>query len=160
MNPNSKPSCEQKDLFATRSAGRTPIVIEISGIKIPFKVKAKAKDGGTDTHWLTGIPSFKTGKTAFAWKDKVTGKIMARPLTLPHHAKWMDQAILSIASQLSCALGITEQKIRTVASARSWIASLVPLADSWHWLPEQIVRSRLCRPGEEEGATITIERIR
>lgn len=158
MRPNSKTGCSEADLFADQTAPTyTPIVIDVSGIEVPFKVKGKK---GIETHWLRGVPSFKTGKTAFGWLDRATNKIMARPLTLPQHAKWMALATLSIESQLRSALGITDAKIRTVASPRSWIASLLPLDDSWAWVPELPVISRLCRPGEKEGAEIRIERLR
>jgi hypothetical protein len=147
----------QATLFDSPTEATTPqakIVLEIKGIKIPFRVK-----GDPRLHYLTGIPSFKTGKTAFAWRDKSTGKLMARPLTLPHHKKWMEAAIRSIESQLRSTLQITDEKIRTVASPRSWIASLLPCDDSWTWLQEIQITSRLCREGEIEGATITIERV-
>jgi hypothetical protein len=142
-------------MFAAPAAtGHTPVVIELSGIEVIYKDRASSTP-----KILRGIPSFKTGKTAFGWLDRATNKIMARPLTLPQHAKWMKLAILSIESQLRSALGITDAKIRTAASARSWIASLLPLDDSWRWCPEITVTSRLCRDGEEEGATITITRL-
>ena len=143
---------QQKDLFASTASGTPPIRLELSGIEVEYNDKGEPKV-------LRGIPSFKTGKTAFAWRDKVTGKMMARPLTLPQHKKWMEKAILSIESQLRSVLGITDAKIQTVASPRSWIASRLPLDDSWTWCREISVTSRLCRDGEAEGATITIERI-
>lgn len=129
-----------------------PIVIQIDGITVDYM-----KDG--QQRVLRGVPSFKTGKTAFAWRDKATGKIMARPLTLPEHKKWMDQAILSIQSQLISALKITAERMATVAHPRSWIASRVPLDDSWAWCRETITRSRLKKPGDPD-AIITITRIR
>jgi hypothetical protein len=133
-------------------AGYTPLVLEINGITVPYKKEGKDK-------LLRGVPSFKTGKTAFAWKDKVSGKIMARPVTLPEHKKWMELATRAIECQLRSAFQITDAKIRTVAQPRSWIASLMPLDDSWTWIQELIVNSRLCLPGEEEGATIEITRL-
>lgn len=146
-------SLQQGSLFnPTAPTPREPIVLTIKGIEVPYQ-----RDG--KSYVLRGIPSFKTGKTAFAWRDKATGKIMARPLTLPEHRKWMELAILSIASQLRSALAITDAKMQTVASPRSWIASRVPLDDAWTWCPETIVRCELCERGEE-GATITVERIR
>ena len=143
---------KQKDLFASTANGTPPIRLELSGIEAEYNDKGEPKV-------LRGIPSFETGKTAFAWRDKVTGKMMARPLTLPQHKKWMEKAILSIESQLRSVLGITDAKIQTVASPRLWIASRLPLDDSWRWCREISVTSRLCQEGEEEGATITIERI-
>lgn len=145
----------EKDMFGGQTdPGFVPLKLELQGIEVKFKVK-----GDRELHTLTGIPVFKTAKTAIGWRDKVTGKIQARPMTLPQHKKWMELAIRSIASQLRSAFGITDEKIRTVASARSWIASLVPLDDSWTWCPDTTVKSRLCRPGEKEGAEIVITRI-
>src|SRR5438128_10784787 len=125
---NSNAQSEQTTLFPMGAEDSKKLVLEVSGIKVSFRVK-----GDPNLHWLTGVPSFKTGKTAFAWRDKATGKIMARPLTLPHHKKWMELAIRSIESQLKSAFGITDQKMLTAASPRSWIASLAPLDDSWTW---------------------------
>ncbi len=143
---------EPRDLFSLTESGSRPITLELSGIEVNWQEKGVLKT-------LRGIPSFKTGKTAFGWIDKLTRKVMARPLTLPHHKKWMELAILSIESQLRCALEITDARIQTVASPRSWIASKVPLDDSWTWCREILVTSRLCADGEPEGATITIQRI-
>lgn len=130
------------------------ITLELSGICVTF-TDPQTKQSRV----LKGIPSFKTGKTAFGWLDKITRKIQARPLTLPQHKKWMELATASLESQLLSALQTTIEKIQMVASPRSWIASRVPLDDSWAWCPEIIVTSRLCKPGEQEGATIKIERI-
>jgi len=141
-------------LSAPTEAIPKPIVIVIKGIRVPLK-----KEPGKDQRYLTAVPSFKTGKMAFGWMDPVSKKIMARPLTNPDHKKWMDQAILSIESQLLCALQITREKMRMVASARSWIALRVPLDDSWRWCPEILVKSESCAPGDE-GAVIEIHRLR
>lgn len=145
---------EQKDLFKTQQlvTGSRPVTIELRGLEVQWREQGKLRT-------LKGIPSFKTGKTAFGWIDRQTNKVQARPLTLPQHKKWMELATLSIESQLRSALGITEEKIRTVASAQSWIASQMPLDDSWTWVPEILVKCRLCEPGEAEGATILIERL-
>lgn len=142
----------QEDLFA-KPKKWPEITLYLQGIEVTF-----TRDG--KSHILRGIPSFKTGKTAIGWRDKATGKIQARPLTLPEHKKWMSLAIHSIESQLRSCLKITEEKIQTGASPRSWIASQVPLDDSWTWFPEQEVKSRLCQNGEKPGAVITIQRIR
>jgi hypothetical protein len=145
----------QKDFDLTDPvAGHVPVTIEVKGIVVKFRVKGDPRD-----HFLSGVPSFKTNKTAFAWRDPKTGKLMARPLTQPHHKKWMELAIRSIELSLRSAFGITDEKIQTVASPRSWIATKMPLDDSWTWCPEILVRSRLCGPNEEEGATIEITRI-
>lgn len=149
---NSNQPCSQEDLFKTAPATGMPrVVLQLRGITVQY-----TKDG--KSHTLRGVPSFKTQKTAFGWFDKASGKIMARPLTLPEHKKWMELAIHSIESQLRSIFQITDAKIRTVASPQSWIASLVPLDDSWTWCPEISVKSELCEPGKE-GATILIERI-
>lgn len=145
-------STEPKDLFASTESGTPPIVLELSGIEVEWHEKGELRV-------LRGIPSFKTGKTAFGWLDRATGKIQARPLTLPQHKKWMDKAILAIESQLRSVLGITDARIQTVASPRSWIASQVPLDDSWTWCRQIVVESRRCVGDEQEGATIVIQRI-
>lgn len=148
-----KANCVQEDLFKTQrpETGWPPIIIELQGLEVEFQ-----KDG--QTHILRGIPSFKTGKMAIGWRDKMTGKIMARPLTLPEHKKMMELITLSIESQLRSALGITEEKIQTVALLPSWIASRMPLDDSHTWIKELVVISSV--DPNSEGATITIQRIR
>lgn len=141
-------------MFASQMAAtHAPIVIEVRGIEVVYVKEGKK-------HLLKGVPSFKTGKGAFAWKDKQSGKLMARPVTKPEHKKWMELAIRRIESTLRSTFQITDEKIRTVASPRLWIASLVPLDDSWRWCPEETIRvsPNLCAP-EEEGATITITRL-
>jgi hypothetical protein len=143
---------EPKDLFSLTESGFPPITLELSGIEVEWNEKGKKRI-------LRGIPSFKTGKTAFGWIDKLTRKVQARPLTLPQHKKWMELAIRSIEFQLRSALGITDARIQTVASPRSWIASRVLLDDSWTWCREINITSRICADGEQEGATITIQRI-
>lgn len=150
MNQHS----EQRDLFKTpqQENGFPPITIELRGLELTYE-----KDG--QKHILRGIPSFKTGKMAIGWRDKMTGRIMARPLTLPEHKRMMELITLSIESQLRSALNLTTERIQMVACPRSLIASLMPLDDAWTWLREISVRSDLCGPGEE-GATITIQRIK
>jgi len=151
---NSQPQCSPRDLFDSQTAvGAVPIVIEVRGIEVQFTKEGKQRT-------LKGVPSFKTGKTAFGWMDKLTRKIMARPVTLPEHRKWMDRATLVIESRLRSIFQITDAKISTVAQPRSWIASLMPLDDSWRWCPEIEIKAdpRLCEPGRE-GATIKIIRL-
>jgi hypothetical protein len=144
--------CVEQDLFSNQMAsGAKPIVIEVRGITVKYKREGKERI-------LKGVPSFKTGKCAIAWWDPVKKKAMGRPMTLPEHRKWMDLAILRIESTLRCTLAITAEKIRTVARPHLWIASLVPLDDSWSWVRELRVKSQLCEPGQE-GATITITRL-
>lgn len=149
---NTDSGCSSQVLLKMPEATGQSLVLEIKGITVRYKKEGKEK-------LLTGVPSFKTGKLAFGWIDKVTKKVMARPLTKPEHAKWMDLAIRNIECQLRSAFQITDERIRTAASPRSWIASLMPLDDSWAWVPELNVRSELCAPGDE-GATITITRLR
>jgi hypothetical protein len=139
-------------MFSSMDSGIPPVTLVLKGIEVTYKDSEKVQ------RVLTGIPSFKTGKTAVGWWDKLKQKVQARPLTLPHHAKWMELATLSLESQLRCAFQITDERIQTVASPRSWIASRMPLDDSWAWCPEIHVKSELCEPGQE-GATILIERI-
>jgi len=148
---SSPSACSERDLFSETERG-IPVVLELKNISVNYK------DSEGKQRVLRGIPSFKTGKTAIGWLDKLTNKIQARPMTLPQHQKWMELAILSIESQLRSALAITDARIRTVASPRSWIASRLPLDDSWAWCPEISVKSELCAPGQE-GATIVIERL-
>ena len=120
------------------------------------------------------IPSFKNRKRTFAWIDKASRiteffrsfwwirkdsiKIMARPITEEREREWMESAILSIESQLRCALAITADTTRTAAALRSLIASRAPLDDSWTWCPEVTIKSELCEVGQE-GATIEIVRL-
>jgi hypothetical protein len=150
---NSKPQPEQTVMFRDpMEAGAKPIVIELRGIIVHYKEKGETKI-------LRGVPSFKTGKCAIGWIDKATKRVMARPMTLPEHKTWMTLATQRIECQLRSILQITDEKIRMAARPRSWIASLLPLDDSWTWVPELKIQSRLCGPGEEEGATITITRL-
>jgi hypothetical protein len=128
---------EQKDLLsAVMEAGPIRHVLHVKGI----------------------TPSFKTQKTAYGWIDKKSGKIFARPATLPEHKEWMRKTVLDFASQLLTASQIDESTTSMDARRRSLIASL-PHDDTWTAIPEQISRGRLCEPGEEPGAEILIELI-
>jgi hypothetical protein len=120
------------------------------------------------------IPSFKTGKRAFAWIDSKSAtvmaykgeiwyrkrglKAMARPITLPEHMEWMKKAISLIESQLRSVFQTIGVEIRMAACPRSRIATLLPCDDCWTSFRELVVKSELCAPGQE-GATITIERL-
>src|SRR6516164_1459170 len=88
-------------------------------------------------------PSFKTQKTAYGWKDKSTGKIFARPATLPEHKEWMRKTVLSFVCELRSSFQITESTTQMDATLRSLIASL-PHDDCWAAIPETILKSRLC----------------
>lgn len=110
-----------------------------------------------EIHGIGKVPSFKTGKRAFGWIDKVTKKIMARPITLPEHRIWMQKAMLLIASKLRSDFQIAEGLTPTDASLRS-LMSLLPSDDCWLVIPEHSVNCELCEPGNE-GATIRITRI-
>lgn len=114
---------------------KSPITLEIKGV----------------------VPSFKTQKTAYGWRDKATGKIFARPATLPEHKKWMSRCAQNFASALRSVFQITEFTIPTGATLQSLIASL-PQDDCWSAIPETELKSELCEPGKE-GATIVIERL-
>lgn len=103
-------------------------------------------------------PSFKTQKTAYGWRDKVTGKIFARPATPPEIKEWMRRTVLDFVSQLLTASGTSESTTSMDAQRRSLIASL-PHDDTWTVIPEQHGYGRLCLPGEEVGAEIVIERL-
>lgn len=132
-----KMSSEQKGLFENQTvAGPGRIVLTVSGV----------------------IPSFKTQKTAYGWRDKASGKIFARPATLPEHKEWMRKTVLDFAAQLLSASQISESTTSMDAARRSLIASLPP-DDTWTVIPEISLKGRLCGPGEQPGATITIERI-
>lgn len=130
------PISRQPGLFADPTGnGKSRLVLEVKGI----------------------VPSFKTQKTAYGWRDKKTGKIFARPATLPEHKEWMQKTVRDFASQLFSAFQITGPVTLTAATLRSLIASL-PYDDNWRYLPETHLRSELCEPGSE-GATITIEKL-
>jgi hypothetical protein len=103
------------------------------------------------------IPSFKTQKTAYGWLDKATGKIFARPATLPEHREWMEKAVRNFVSQLLSGSATGESTIQTGATPQSLIA-LLPRDDCWAAIPETLLKSELCEPGQE-GATIVIERL-
>lgn len=128
---------EQQDLLSSQTAlGANRITLTVRGI----------------------VPSFKTQKTAYGWIDKATGKVHARPATLPEHREWMKTTVQSFVSQLRSAFQISASATRTDASLRSLIASLPP-DDCWSVMREYHITSELCGPGEEPGATILIERI-
>jgi len=126
---------EQPDLLSNPTGVGRKIVLEVKGI----------------------TPSFKTQKTAYGWIDKASGKVHARPATLPEHREWMKATVLSFACQLRSAFQISASATRMDATLRSLIASL-PRDDRWTIIPETIIKSELCEPGQE-GATILIERI-
>ena len=148
---------EQKDLFTTKSPihGSHPVIIELRG--------------------LGPIPSFKNRKLIRTWLEKVgkvmefmAGKWWVRKDTIkirsmlylePDLQKWMETATLRIESQLRSALATSGVEIRTAASPQLLIATLLPLDDCWTAFREVSVKSELCAPGQE-GATITIERIK
>lgn len=135
---NSEPSPERSDLFQTQTEA-TPnsrVVLQVKGI----------------------TPSFKTQKTAYGWRDKATGKIFARPATLPEHKEWMRQTVLDFVSALRSDFQIDVSTTSMDARLRSLIASL-PHDDTWTAIPELILKGQLCEPGEEVGATIVIERL-
>lgn len=150
----SHPSQPQPDLFGTPKQKPSPIILELKG--------------------LGPVPSFKTGKRAFAWIDSKSSvaithngeiylrkrglKAMARPITLPEHMEWKEKATSLIESQLRSALATIGAGIQTAASARSLIATLLPLDDCWTNFRALRIESELCAPGQE-GASIMIERL-
>jgi hypothetical protein len=139
----------EKDLFSEQTGSTAkfePITLELKGIVVNFTRDHKARKKLT----------FFQGSW---WVRKDTIKIQSALITLPQHQEWMDQAIRNLESQLRSALQLTDKKIQTVASPRSWIASRVPLDDAWTWCPEIILKSEKCEAGNE-GATILIERIK
>jgi len=129
-------SAQQPDLLKEPTAsGASPIKLTVQGI----------------------VPSFKTQKTAYGWIDKASGKVHARPATLPEHKEWMKKTVQDFASQLRSAFQISASATRMDATLRSLIASL-PRDDCWTVIAETSIKSELCAPGQE-GATILIERI-
>jgi len=104
------------------------------------------------------VPSFKTQKTAYGWIDKKSGKVFARPATLPEHKEWMSRTVQLFASQLRFAFQIAESTTLTDPRLRSLIASL-PRDDRWTVIPELIIKGRPCAEGEQAGVEIVIERL-
>lgn len=123
---------------------------------------------------LGPIPSFKNRKLIRTWLDKAAKReefrngewwVAKKSMKLrsmlylePDLQAWMDRATSLLESQLRSALATSEGTIRTAASARSLIATLLPLDDCWTNFQEVTIKSELCEKGQE-GATITIERI-
>lgn len=101
---------------------------------------------------LGPVPSLKNSKRMVIQKG---GK--AKPITNPKVKKWMNQAAALIASQ--CRFGTqTGAGVMVMAPLQAYWIALLPRDDCWTVIPELVVTSQLCEPGEE-GATITIERI-
>ena len=113
-------------------AGAGPLVLEIRG--------------------LGPVPSLKNSKRMVIQRG---GK--AKPITSPKVKKWMNQTVASIASQLFSAIPTGAGGTQTAHFLLSWTA-LLPRDDCWTVIPELVVKSQLCEPGQE-GATITIERL-
>lgn len=143
---------KQPDMFAvpTESFASPDSQLPLAGLNPPAPLKIILEVKGI-------VPSFKTQKTAYGWKDKATGKIFARPATLPEHKEWMKKTVQSFVSQFCSAFQISEYGTQTDAIRRSLIA-LLPYDDTWTVVPETVLKSELCQPGQE-GATLIIERI-
>lgn len=103
---------------------------------------------------LGHVPSFKNNKRAIL--DRKTGKM--RTLTEPKTKQWMEDAIQSFVLQLLWASQTIEGEIPTGHSPHSWIASSLPLDDSWQWIPKLDISCHKVVK-DEEGAQITIEKL-
>lgn len=101
---------------------------------------------------LGPVPSLKNSKRVVIQKG---GK--AKPITDPKVKKWMKQASALIASQCRCGTQ-TGAGAMVMAPLQAYWTALLPRDDCWTVIPELVVKSQLCEPGEE-GATITIERL-
>jgi hypothetical protein len=73
------------------------------------------------------------------------------------HRKWMEKTVQGFVSQFISAIQITEPTI-TTADIRRFLTASLPRDDSWKYVPETVLTSELCEPGEE-GATVRIERL-
>jgi hypothetical protein len=104
---------------------------------------------------LGHVPAFKNSKIIRRPWGKNGKPIIA---TKDEYKKWMEQVILSIASQLSSAYRINGGETATALSLPSWIASSLPLDDSRQWIPCMAVNALDVPPGEE-GADILITRM-
>lgn len=105
-------------------------------------------------HGCGNIVSFKNSKMICAPKGR-------RPMLItdPKKQKAMESYIRAIASQLNSLFQTDATGMSMGCSLPSWIASSVPLDDSWHWIPKQGENDcELCEPGQE-GAIITIEKL-
>jgi len=103
---------------------------------------------------IGNVPSFKNSKQI------VQNPKTKRPMLItdPKKRKWMNEATRVIESQLRSCIQTCGIATPTAKDARSWIASSMPLDDSWVWVKENSDNSRRVSSGEE-GAIITIERI-
>lgn len=101
---------------------------------------------------LGPVPSLKNSKRTVI---QASGK--TKPITSTKVKKWMQTAVAHIVSQCLSDTPIIVAGTQTEHLQASWTA-LLPRDDCWTVIPELVVTSQLCAPGEE-GATITIERI-
>lgn len=99
---------------------------------------------------LGHIPSFKNSKLIL-WSQK-------RVMTKPEYQEIMEKMILSFESQLRSEFQTRGIAITTGPSALSQIASLLPLDDSFKWMPAHSVNTLLVSKGEE-GCDVRIERL-
>ena len=104
---------------------------------------------------IGNCPSFKNRKRAIL--DSNTGKM--RTLTEPKAKQWMEKCIQSLSSQLLAYSQTTEGGTLTDAQRQCLTALLRQsdqFDDSWQWIPEIDIRSRLVEQGQE-GAEVEIE---
>lgn len=135
MNPNSK-----SPAALSKSASPSAEGIPTSTVRLEIK-------------GLGHVPSFKNNKSIFR-NQKGKPFIATKPI----RKKWMEQATHLIELQLLSASQTAMPEILTAQSLRSWIASVMPLDDSWQWVNELHIKT-VKVPKGEEGAYIVIERL-
>lgn len=100
-------------------------------------------------HGLGHVPSMKNSKM-------IVTKPRVRLMTKPEYQKWMKKCEDSLLSQLRSLYQIFEEGMPMGLSARSWIASYVPLDDSVNHIRKIQVEVKAVDKGEE-GAVVQIE---
>jgi hypothetical protein len=105
-------------------------------------------------HLVGNIAAFKN--TKMMARNRRNGKI--RPITDPKLQMKMDEITNAFTSQLSSVIRTIGGETLTAQQLRSSIASLVPLDDSWQWVPKLTIEAEACSKGNE-GATVEIETI-
>ena len=146
---------KQKDLFGSAPVTYPSITLSLKGLgPVPsFKNQKLIRT------WLEKVGKVVQFMAGSWWVRKDTIKIRSMLYANPVHQKWMETAISHFESQLRCALATIGGETQTGASLRSQIVTLLPLDDCWTAFRELEIKSELCNPGEE-GATITIQRLR
>lgn len=99
---------------------------------------------------LGHCPSFKNNKSIYRSKEGLP--FIA---TNAERKLWMQRATRLIESQLLSKFQTTGPETQTAADLQSWIASCVPLDDSWQWVRELNIKT-VRVPKGQEGAEIEI----